>query len=189
MKNAISFFTLFLLLSCGNSDADPGRVAYPDSSGVLAFMVDYTTTDFLGGYMVDVPQSDSPMEMSCDYVSPSDFGSVVWRDKATDINLFSGTIVWRGKGQRTFPKDMYSPSLFRKSGSVADMPVFTHLLHDVYDVSDKEVDYASIWKSIEDLENTSWVNPETPACIYLYRPSVGEGNPQEWYWVIFLRYG
>jgi len=30
-------------------------------------------------------------------------------------------------------------------------------------------------------------NPKTPVKLFLYTPSVGAGNPEDWDWIIFLK--
>jgi hypothetical protein len=125
----------------------------------------------------------------CEYHSPGDFGDVAWYDKATDTRLFAGTIIWMGKGKRTFPEKTDSPDSFTKLNFPSKTPQFIRLYHDEYDkTAYPEVDYPPVWDAIKYLQDTSWITDSTPAYIYLYRPSVGEGDPKDWYWIIFLKY-
>lgn len=189
MRNIICLFALFAFLGCDNDNSkEPDIIICPiESTMVFALTVDYTTNEFLGGYTVDTPISGHTLTMACEYESPGDFGSVRWYDEQSGNDLFAGTIVWMGKGERTFPKKAYPPASFPKlDKTTAISPVA--LLHSEFDGSDNDADYALVWKAVANLQCVSWADSSTPAYFYLYRPSVGEGNPADWYWVIFLKY-
>ncbi|NDV83933.1 hypothetical protein [Bacteroides sp. 51] len=151
---------------------------------VYAFTVDYTTNEFLGGYTVPFPAGSKSLKMAYDYKSPGDFGSVRWYDELSGTDLFAGTIVWMGTGKRTFPENISPASDFAKVDKPAVMPSVYPLYHG--DALAEYKDYAPIWKAIANLQAVSWVEETTPTYAYLYAPSVGEGDPKEWYWVFFL---
>lgn len=188
MNKLLSVFALFCLISCDN---DPGYTICPEeSSSVYTLTVDYTTNEFLGGSFVTLPQYTDSLELVCEYDSPSDFGDVTWIDAKTNTKLFAGTIVWMGKGKQTFPEKMNTPSSYIKLDHSTQSPAFVPIYHDNYQSDNSiEVDYYAIWKSIDSLQVASWVDSSTPAYIYLYQPSVGTGDPADWYWVIFLKFG
>jgi len=177
----LSFITFLCLLSCGNDKLDPCL----SNTYVFALTVDYTTNDFLGSYVLDLPATDS-VEFTCDYKSPSDFGEVTWFDKKTKTNLFSGTIIWMGKGERTFPEKIEKPSSYGKLEKPTPMPTLIPLYHDEYQYKDPDVDYKLIWDAVKYQQNSAWAQMSVPAYIYLYQPSVGAGDPKDWYWIIFL---
>ena len=190
MKRLFFFFIscIFTLNSCENND-DLFVICPTDNSVVFAFTVDYTTNDFLGGYDIVLPHYVDSIKPVCKYKSPGDFGSVEWYDQKTDAKLFSGTIVWAGKGERTFPEKIETPESYVKLNITTQMPDFKVLYHDEFDyISQHDIDYTSAWNSIKNLQNISWITKETQAYIYLYCPSVGIGDPKDWYWVIFLKY-
>lgn len=189
MKKLVYLFSLLLLLGCDSLNEEPEIVICPmGGSMVDVFTVDYTTNKFLGGYTVGLPVDGQPFAMECEYRAPGDFGSVAWYDKVHKKELFSGTIVWMGSGKRTFPENISSPADFVKLDLTTAMPNLIPLCHDVFDTSVEGVDYAPIWQAIADLQNVSWVGELTLSYIYLYRPSVGLGDPKEWYWVVFLKH-
>ncbi|MDR0757139.1 MAG: hypothetical protein LBF85_04755 [Tannerella sp.] len=161
----------------------------PDTSMVFTCMIDYTTNRFLGGYKLTLPHYIDSLKPVCEYRSPGDFGDVAWYDKATDTELFAGTIIWMGKGACTFPEKIDPPSSFVTLDFPSETPRFISLYHDEYDkTAYPDVDYRTIWDAVKDLQFTSWVSDSTPAYIYLYRPSVGAGDPKDWYWIVFLKY-
>ncbi|MDL2277216.1 hypothetical protein LJC57_01360 [Parabacteroides sp. OttesenSCG-928-G07] len=179
---------LFLLFGCDDDDKPEIVICPPVGSYVFTFAVDYTTNDFLGGYVIDLPQETDFLKFACTYKSPGDFGSVSWYDETTETELFSGTIIWMGKGKRTFPEEIDSPSSFIKRDTKTAMPEFVLLQHDEYGTNYENIDYEAIWKPLEYLQNVSWLQSSSPAYLYLYRPSVGLGDPKDWYWLVFLEY-
>ena len=197
IKHLFCLVGLLGLSACFSLDKDSGMpeiVVCPASSNLIfAFTVDYTTSDLLGSYVVELPPGFDSLEWACKYNSPGDFGDVCWYDKGTGTELFAGTIIWMGKGKRTFPEEITPPSSSVKLEIKTEMPKFIPIYHDEYDEQNKDilykdVDYEAIWASLEHLQNVSWLRPSDPAYIYLYRPSVGVGDPKDWYWVIFLKY-
>ena len=188
MKNIIYILVLFVLFGCDNSEGPEVVICPLETPMVFALTVDYTTNEFLGGYTVDMPVLQESLTMACEYKAPGDFGSVKWYDKQSQTELFAGTIIWMGKGERTFPEKISPPSSFPKLDIITAMPSMTTLLHDESVEVDEDIDYTTVWKAIANLQCVSWVSDSTPAYIYLYRPSVGVGDPKDWYWVIFLKY-
>jgi hypothetical protein len=186
----LSTALLFMLNCCDTGNDNPEIIIEPpEVSMVFAYMIDYTTNEFLGGYKLVLPLSIDSLRPVCEYDPPGDFGSVAWYDRNTDAKLFAGTIVWMGKGDVTFPEKTDPPASFVKLGFPSKTPRFISLYHDEYDeMINLEVDYPSIWNAIKYFQDTSWVSDHTPAYVYLYRPSVGAGNPEDWYWIVFLKY-
>lgn len=188
MKN-IAYFFILLLLGCDHNIGNKPEVVtcIENFPLVMTLTVDYTTNRFLGGYMVPLPVSSRPFRMVCRYEAPGDFGSVTWYDRSGGTELFSGTIVWAGKGKRTFPETIIPPTDFTRLATAAEMPDIIPLFHDANN-RDEDVDYAPVWQAVADLQWVSWVQASTPVYLYLYCPSVGVGNPPDWYWVAFLMY-
>ncbi len=187
----ICFVSLFLLFGCDSDDKVPWVVICPSNNTMVQVLtVDYTTNKFLGGYAIELPHYLDTLELDCKYNSPVDFGDITWFEKKTETELFTGTIIWMGKGERSFPEEINNASSFVKLDKVTEMPTFYPLFHDEYSKMDtnEEFDYTPIWQSIEKLQFISWMEPSTPAYIYLYCPSVGVGDPADWYWLIFTKY-
>lgn len=177
IKRLFCFVALFCFMGCNTVD-------HENKKGVLVFTVDYTTNKFLGGYDVLLSQSVETIQMEYEYNMAGDFGDVTWFEKTTGTKLFSGTIVWMGTGKQTFPEEVSPSSSFEKLSEPAAMPSFTPLSHSPNNA--ETIDYEKIWEPIKYLQKASWVTSETKGYVYLYMPSVGEGNPANWYWVVFL---
>ena len=61
---------------------------------------------------------------------------------------------------------------------------------NVFNPSNEVYNYDSIWLTIEKLQLVQDYlvsNPTASMKIFLYKPSVGMGNPVDWDWVIFLK--
>ncbi|MDR1097921.1 MAG: hypothetical protein LBL57_07305 [Tannerella sp.] len=181
---------LFMLNGCNDAMENSNIAVCPLANNmVFTCMVDYTTNRFSGGYTLILPRPVDSLKPVCEYHSPGDFGDVTWYDKETGAKLFAGTIVWMGKGERTFPEKTEPPSSFVSLDFSSKTPHLMPLYHDEFDeMMPPEVNYRSVWDAIKNLQNTSWVSSDTPAYIYLYRPSVGAGDPKDWYWIVFLQY-
>jgi hypothetical protein len=177
------------MLGCNMDEREPEFVVCPPGyPSVFVLTVDYATHAFLGGYIVGLSGVEQRFEPVCEYQSPGDFGSIAWRDGATGTELFAGTIVWMGKGKRTFPEAIYPPDAFPRLNVVTAMPQMIRISPEAAEPGAGDVDYTSVWKALESLQCVSWIQATTPAYIYLYAPSVGAGDPADWYWVVFLKY-
>lgn len=178
-----------LFIGCEASD-EPEIVVCPIAENqILVLAVDYTTHDFKGGYVVGLPTLTSGFEMVAEYNSPGDFGDITWYEKSTETKLFAGTIIWMGKGEQTFPEEMISPTSFAKVDNAVEMPALIFLSPSEYIKEDPETDYKPIWEAVSNLQFISWLpDSKEPVYIYLYQPSVGVGDPADWYWLIFMKY-
>ncbi|MDR2909909.1 MAG: hypothetical protein LBV47_00875 [Bacteroidales bacterium] len=169
-----------------NYGTDPAPVNYSPNN-VVVLAVDYTTNAFLGGYTIPVEKGDAPFELSMDYVSPGDFGSVTFYDEASGTKLFAGDIIWMGCGKMTYPEAMLAPGGFAYAKKAAGMPRLTHYGGDWnYEGSG----LTAVSNAISRLEVVGQALENAPDALvyaYLYARSVGMGNPAEWYWLVFIR--
>ncbi len=199
MKKNVSFMIALSLLlglgACDNQmdDAKP-IICWDEPELILGFAVDYTTNTFLHGFMQPLPGRVDSFALVADYKSPGDFGSITWTEKNTDKKIFSGTIIWMGKGQQTFPEwpNNKAASYDRIEQPVAMPPLITLTNGTEWDQPVPEQSaYVPVWNAISSLESVyrclTW-NPKAPVYIYLYQPSVGVGNPKDWYWLVFMHY-
>ncbi len=197
MKKLNIFLAALLLLvglnACDdNIDDGSGLIICPEGvQMVQAFAVDYTTNKFLGGYDVILPGNhDDLFELVSDFNPPGDFGNITWYDKATEKKVFAGTIIWMGKGEQTFPEKLNPASSFVKLQIKTKMPELIPIYNQKEYEESEPIDYNPIWSSISSLQSVSWLTEDSnPVYIYLYAPSVGIGDPKDWYWIIFMRYG
>jgi len=182
----------FFFTGCDSSFDESVTVCPGPTQKVFTFAVDYTTNNFLGGYYIDLPTNFDGFELEAAYNSPGDFGDISLYEKSTKKKLFSGSIVWMGKGEQTFPDKMMPAKSFKRLDHITKMPDITLLSPDGSIDKNPEIDYKPIWKAVESLQSVSWLpypsEQPQPAYIYLYQPSVGVGDPGDWYWLIFLKY-
>lgn len=196
MKKYISVLLLLMgisFVSCDSKDDDWACIMPSPNEQITVLNVDYMTNEFLGGHHIDLPNGNNiEFELDFKYNLPGDFGDITFYDKANNQKLFAGTIIWMGKGERTYPEKILPAEGFLHLKKVnVDKPQFIFLWdeemkeHPLYDV-----DSEGIWDSIRTIDKVNcclMANPSAPIYLYLYRPSVGDGNPNDWYWLVFLR--
>lgn len=196
MKKAFVCIFLFAICLTGcNKDEDWVCVLPSPSEVISVLQVDYTTNNFTGGYHIEMPLpiEKYDFELIPEYESPVDFGSITWYEKRHDVKLFSGTIIWMGKGERTFPEKILKASDFYFTPKPTTVkPQLIFLTNDGSPVEEwiPEIDTDAIWKSIASIgyvDQALQTHPEVPIYLYLYQPSVGIGDPKDWYWLVFVR--
>lgn len=166
-----------------------GSVEYSPGE-VVILAVDYTTNSFLGGYTVPAESPGGDFALDADYLSPGDFGSVTIYEKASNSKLFAGYIIWDGKGRMAYPAEMYSPKGFALMDKPVALPDFTHYDYSASEFSAGEYDLATVKNAVGKLKIVGQARANAPAApVYaaLYTRSVGDGNPADWYWLIFIR--
>jgi hypothetical protein len=68
--------------------------------------------------------------------------------------------------------------------------VFAPVMYDELAYYPDTIAYAQIWNAIDNLEKVSnyrSVNTESNIHLFLYTPSVGDGDPKEWDWFVILK--
>jgi hypothetical protein len=160
----------------------------PTDSGVLMLTVDYTTNTFKGGKELQFSEKSETFTITHEYLPPGDFGHLKLFYEEINELLFFGTIHWMGCGEMIFPQDLLDANQFQR--------VFTNdYVHpkngfeNVFNLSGKTFDYETVWATVQSLIKAREYlnsNPEQVVKMFLYTPSVGMGNPNDWYWVIFL---
>lgn len=196
MKSKLLPLLLFvMLLSC--NDSEDCCVSPPnDSQGnkLAYFKVDYTTNQFMGG-MVFSFGDDQPdtFEISHTYQPPGDFGSVQLYFEPLNELIFDGTIIWMGLGEMQYPESLMEPNNFETISQPVPLPdesLLEEVLFDEYAYYPDPMDYSQIWGSINSLSMVKAFrdsNPNSQVKFFLYTPSVGVGNPEDWYWLVLLK--
>lgn len=191
MKAKILYlFLLGILFACNsediNMDANLGTNA---PNQVLLLKVDYTTNTFEGGTIFGFPQKSDNFTIENKYVEPGDFGNVKLIYKEPNQTLFEGTIHWMGLGKMTFPEKLEPAKDFEIDPS-KNYILPKNGFEDIFNPDKRELNYEKPWNSIQGLEKVREflaTNPNQKAKLFLYTPSVGEGDPKDWYWIIYLR--
>jgi len=158
------------------------------SQKVLMLTVDYTTNTFKGGKELEFSEKTDTFTVSYEYAQPGDFGYIKLFYKEINELLFFGTIHWMGCGKMEFPENLLDANQFQ-TVTILDYVVPKNGFEDIFPQLNTKFDYGLIWGSVQMLVKAREYlrsNPEQVVKMFLYTPSVGAGNPEDWYWLIFL---
>ena len=159
-----------------------------EHSSVLMLTVDYTTNTFTGGKELRFSEKSETFTISYEYAPACDFGHIKLFFEEINEMLFYGTIVWTGLGRMEFPQNILDATQF-KTVKTDDYVFPKNGFENVFPQFETAFNYGLIWGTVEHLVKTRAYlhsNPEQVVKMFLYTPSVGIGNPKDWYWVIFL---
>lgn len=189
MKNILLFASALLFFGCSSDDGNNAT----SQNKVLLLKVDFKTNAFEGGKELLFDETSNNFTISADYQTPADFGSVTLKYQEQDKKIFDGTIVWLGTGERSYPQDITPPSAFNTIPNPLPIPgldSFKKVQYYQFAYYPETIDYVSIWNAIDNLSLVSEYrnsNPNSKINLFLYTPSVGIGNPEEWDWYVILK--
>jgi len=210
MKNALLLLGLCMAFASCSEDENqpldntnpvttenPENPANPGGgdNNVLLLQVDATTYAFEGGKELTFDAA-STFTIATDYVSPGDFGSVKLRYDELDATIFDGTITWMGFGERSYPETIDAAESFTTLDEALAMPELSQFYEVELGESEGEglqsmdPDLQALWGAIDNLEAVKdyrEINPDAKIGLFLYTPSVGIGNPEEWDWFVILK--
>lgn len=184
---ALCFVALFAF-SCEKNEKNSHTPPPSSSSSVLMLTVDYTTNSFLGGKELEFSEMSETFTISYEYAPPGDFGHIKLFFEEINEMLFYGTIHWMGLGRMEFPQNLLSATQFEMVPT-EDIVFPLNGFEQVFPQPELSDDYESVWDDVQHLVKAREYlhsNPEQVVKVFLYTPSVGVGNPEDWYWVIFL---
>ncbi len=179
------FILLIIILSfssCKNIDES-------GVSKVLVLKVDYLTNKFEGGTELTFTKSSPNFNIQPIYISPGDFGNISMIYQDINELLFDGSIVWMGKGYIKYPRNFIHANRF-EIVLTSDYVIPKNGFENVFNPNNTNYDYSPIWSSVQSLVKVREYlrsNPNSTAKLFLYTPSVGAGNPEDWDWIIFLK--
>ncbi len=163
------------------------------SDDMLVMKVDYMTFNCLGYATVNVADAfvdSDTIPLGVDYEDPIDFGYIkLYYSRAMKENLlFSGSIVWMGCGKMEYPTNF----VMEKKNKKSELPYpgndhCAYMFRSYSNPSDDK-ELSRIWKSVSKTESFQWFYAHTTkkVAVYLYTPSVGEGDPADWYYLVFV---
>ncbi|MXV14389.1 hypothetical protein [Hufsiella ginkgonis] len=190
MKNILCLLSIiFLFAGCapGDDAGNPGDALA--GSSVLLLKVDYLTRKFEGGTEQSVMAVSSPSDsipLRIDYKSPGDFGSIALYFKPDDKLLFSGTMIWMGKGAITYPA-AFKPAANYPSGKAISYPGNSRFVYYMQEFKALPKDYTDIWKAVSNLRIVGqYLQAGKKIGLVAYTPSVGFGNPADWDYLVIL---
>lgn len=186
------FLTLLILIisvsSCV-SDEEGSSIIAPDENSILLLKVDYLTNVFEEGKELTFDDSTSTFNVEVEYQEPGDFGGIQLYYQELDEKIFDGTIVWNGTGEIKYPENFQPASSFEVT-LTEDFVFPTEGFENVFNPNQDTYNYQIIWSAVQNLIKVREyliANPDESVKIFLYTPSVGIGNPEEWDWIIILK--
>ncbi|MCL1943077.1 MAG: hypothetical protein FWF54_05960, partial [Candidatus Azobacteroides sp.] len=160
-----------------------------EDNKILMLMIDYTTNKFKGGQEFEFSENSETFTITNEYKSPGDFGHLKLYYEEINEQLFFGTIIWMGLGKMIFPQNLLAADQFRVVDA-ADYVTPANGFENVFNLGNQVFDYGPVWGAVQSLVKAREYlrsNPEQVVKLFLYTPSVGEGNPEDWYWIIYLK--
>lgn len=208
MKTKIIFLVsaVLLLLGCstdqGNTLEIPGQPEnrqaqnspqhFPYANKIVLLKVDFLTHNFEGGKEL-VFKGAQNFTIASIYQSPGDFGGISLKYAELNETFFEGTIHWMGLGQMQYPEQLDSADAFQTIGNTVPMPnaaLLATVAYDEFAYYPDPMPCAEIWNAIENLQVVAQYrgsNPNGMVNIFLYTPSVGVGNPEDWDYFVILK--
>ena len=159
---------------------------------ILISKVDYLTFRYKGFYALNVQnpvQTGTEIPFLAEYQAPCDFGWIKLYYQNTDNLLMSGDITWMGCGQLEFPTGFRAG---RQLNNRLPYPGQNKIsfINDAgtYQTVTDDADLQRIWQTVSKQQEFRryYANSHKKVAVYLYTPSVGIGNPADWYYLVFI---
>lgn len=160
---------------------------------ILISKVDYLTFRPRGFYAMNVQNpvsSGNEIPFVAQYQAPGDFGWFKLFYQTTDNLLAYGSIVWMGCGHLEFPETFRAG---QKLNSGLPYPGQSKIafINDEGQYctvnAAQEIDLQRIWQTLSKQEEFQhyYSNTHKKVAVYLYTPSMGLGDPADWYYLVF----
>ena len=164
---------------------------------ILVMKVDYLTFRNNGYTTVNVRDrtgSGDTIPFYAAYRYPGDFGFIklYYKQKDSANLLFSGSIVWMGCGEMDFPTNWVTGRENYLLMAYPGQERFSFIDESgTHQKVTDETELRKVWESVSMTEAFQWFynHSSKRAAVYLYRPSVGIGNPADWYYLVFVENG
>lgn len=196
MKNKILLMGLCLSVMACSDDNSAAVIEDPQSGNkVVLLKVDATDFTFEGGKILSFEDA-STFTIAHEYNLPGDFGSIKLKYEELDAPIFDGDIHWMGLGGMHYPESIDPVSSFESIASAVPMPdesLRELVLYDEYVPVDEwpyAANYTALWDAVDNLKivkDYREANPNAKVHFFLYTPSVGSGNPDDWDWFVILK--
>ena len=181
MKIVAILICIICFIGCSNGD---------ELNSIVLLQIDYVTYEFERGkelaVSAEIPDQDTTLPIVFEYQSPGDFGHLKLYYEPSGQMIFYGTIIWMGTGRIIYPVNFNSSDEFPILDRTIPQPDDTQF-QIIFPPEDYSDSYSSIWNAIDDLEIVEdCMSNNKKIGLFLYTPSVGAGDPNEWDWFIVL---
>lgn len=175
-----------------NRQSQNSHLALPYANKIVLLKVDFVSHTFESGKEM-VFKNAQNFTIASDYQSPGDFGGVSLKYAELNATFFEGTIHWMGLGQMEYPQQLDGVDAFQTIGNPVPMPdaaLLSTVAYTEFAYYPDPVPYNEIWDAIKNLQVVAQYrssNPGSTVNVFLYTPSVGIGNPEEWDYFVILK--
>ena len=188
MKMSLLILPFIPLLSCNSENHFLEKKDKPVDQ-VLLLKVDYLTNKFEGGLEFVFSQQSDDFTIEPEYKFADDLGYIKMKYKELGETLFEGTIHSDKVGEMRYPKVLLPADLF-KAQITQDFVSPVNGFEEIFNPQNLDLDYFNAWhitQSLLKVREYLEANPSQKVKLFLYIPSAGESNPEDWYWIIFLK--
>ena len=188
--------SVLILNSCDTEDSNTALEMELEDPVVInkvaLLQVDFLTYNFEGGTELEF-EDNANFTITNEYLSPGDFGFIKLYYEEVDQLMFEGSIIWLGRGERSYPEMMEPSSDFPTEPNEFPLPPEEDFEIVAFGDSSNypnPIPSNLIWEAIDNLtlvKDYRSANPAANINLFLYRPSVGIGDPADWDWIILLK--
>ena len=158
---------------------------------ILISKIDYLTFRNRGFYALNVSnklEEGIEIPFVADYRTPGDFGYIKLYYRNTDNLLLDGTIIWSGCGKLAFPEHFRAGYPLEKGLPFPGLDRIGFINYNgEYTSTTDETELRNIWQTLSKQKEFQhyFDNSAKKVAVYLYTPSVGMGNPYDFYYLVF----
>ncbi|MCP1995279.1 hypothetical protein [Flavobacterium sp. HSC-61S13] len=190
MKTHILSAILCIIIasSCNSTDSDTTPPDTPKK--VMLLFVDYTTHNFEGGIEITLSKPSETFKIKSVYKEPSDFGNIKLFYQEIDQLLFDGDIIWMGKGEITFPSPRLAAEDFERTLTADFITPKEGFESITINPNFEPIEHSRAWASVQSLllaRSYLQSNPSQKIKVFLYQPSAGDGDEQDWKFIFILK--
>ncbi|MBC8181168.1 T9SS type A sorting domain-containing protein [candidate division KSB1 bacterium] len=170
-----------------------------DSMSLAVFVLDFKSYEFIEANIAYYPLCDScdylGLPFSIDFVSPNDFGSILFKYLYNYDTLFNASIIWMGQGNIDYPEQFIPADSFETTNN--HIPLLENAQYYDYWL----IPYFYTWTEYTQKADSAWLSIDALQIVneyadytyrvgfYAYTPQVGLFNPDVAKWIVFLYYG
>lgn len=177
------------------SNAQGDTIIFPGFVNLSTIILGFETFEYEGGdlsYYDCVDCSNNSLPFNVIFNSPGDFGDITFSLNPTSDTIFSGTLVWDGQGEITYPEDYMIDFPFNGVNDISPLPdsiVFYDQNGEITTDNFLTQHEETIWNVIDTLAITNFYSVYNfKVGIHFYAPSWGPLNYSVAKWVVFFYY-